>query len=114
MLRETDERRNLVVEYQQRALAAAEQVVNCQARSSTYGVSLLKVHPLMPIPLLLCTEFLYDNRSSHEPFNLRLQELLDVFRQLKDVNNPNQSYLHLLELSCTSTSINLAKESSNS
>ncbi|EAU36567.1 predicted protein [Aspergillus terreus NIH2624] len=70
------------------------------------------VHPLMPIPLLLSAEFLYSNRGTDAAFNSLLQELLQTFRQLKNVNDPSQSYIHLLELSCTTASIGLARESS--
>lgn len=66
----------------------------------------------MPIPLLLCAEFLYSNRGTDAAFNSLLQELLQTFRQLKNVNDPSQSYIHLLELSCTTASIGLARESS--
>lgn len=66
----------------------------------------------MPIPLFLCAEFLYSNRESDVAFNSLLQELLQIFRQLKNANDPSQSYIHLLELSCTTASIHLAKESS--
>jgi len=50
----------------------------------------------MPIPLILCAEFLYNKRSYHESFSMLLQELLEVFGQLKNVNNPEQSYIQLL------------------
>lgn len=68
----------------------------------------------MPIPLLLCVEFLYSNRGSDAAFNSLLQELLQIFRQLKNPNDPTQSYIHLLELSCTNASIDLVKENSTS
>jgi hypothetical protein len=67
----------------------------------------------MPIPLLLCAEFLYSNRASDEGYDSQLQELLHIFRQLKNTNYPSQSYIHLLELSCTSTSMDLARENWN-
>lgn len=64
----------------------------------------------MPIPLLLCVEFLYANRGSDAAFNSLLQQLLQIFRKLKNVNNPEQTYIDLLELSCTNTSIELVRE----
>lgn len=53
----------------------------------------------MPIPLFLCAEYLYNNMHN-EPFQLRLQELSHILRELKNVNNPEQSYLGLLPRSC--------------
>jgi hypothetical protein len=67
----------------------------------------------MPIPLLLCVEFLFTNRSLHQSFNLRLQEILDVLRDLKNVNNLDQNYVHLLELSCVENSLKLVREELN-
>lgn len=63
----------------------------------------------MPIPLLLCVEFLYANRDSDAAFKSLLQQLLQIFRKLKNVNNPDQSYIDLLELSCTNTSMELVR-----
>lgn len=58
----------------------------------------------MPIPLFLSAEFLYNNRFSNELFLLRLRELVDIFRELRNVNNHEQSYMDLLPKSCISTS----------
>ena len=65
----------------------------------------------MPIPLLLCAEFLDDGHAT-EGFNSQLQELLRIFHQLKNVNDPSQSYIQLLELSCTAASMDLARKHS--
>lgn len=54
----------------------------------------------MPIPLFLCAEFLYANVHSGEVFQLRLHELLHIFRELKNVNDHQQSYLDLLPQLC--------------
>ncbi|KAK4862300.1 hypothetical protein LT330_003438 [Penicillium expansum] len=102
----------LVLEYRRRALSAAQEIVK-QAKG-LIEFYFFKVHPLMPIPLLLCVEFLYSNRGSDAAFNSLLQELLQIFRQLKNPNDPTQSYIHLLELSCTNASIDLVKENSTS
>lgn len=64
----------------------------------------------MPIPLLLCAEYLYSNRPNHESFTARLQELLDIFRQLKNVIDPTKSYMHLLKMSSTPMSAYLTEE----
>ena len=67
-----------------------------------------QIHPLMPLPLMLVAEFLHKNSSRSETFESRLQELLNVFRQLKNINNHKQSYIKLLELSCIFTSSEVA------
>ncbi|KNG85002.1 hypothetical protein ANOM_007809 [Aspergillus nomiae NRRL 13137] len=107
VLRTIDER-TLVVN-KQRALVAAQEVVTL-AKALTES-HLFKVHPLMPIPLLLCAEFLDDGHAT-EGFNSQLQELLRIFHQLKNVNDPSQSYIQLLELSCTAASMDLARKHS--
>ena len=53
----------------------------------------------MPVILGFCTGHIYEHRLYHESFNSHLQELLDVLRKLKNVSNPSQSYVDLLELS---------------
>lgn len=100
-----------VVEYQRRALSAAQEIVKLAKGLTEFNF--FKVHPLMPIPLLLCAEFLYSNRGSDAAFNSLLQELLQIFRQLKNANDPSRSYIHLLELSCTTASMSLVREHSN-
>ncbi|KAL4812710.1 fungal-specific transcription factor domain-containing protein [Aspergillus spinulosporus] len=99
-----------VVEYQRRALNAAQEIVRLAKGLTEFHF--FKIHPLMPIPLLLCAEFLYSNRGMDAAFNTLLQDLLQTFRQLKSANDPSQSYIQLLELSCTSASIRLASENS--
>ncbi|KAK9319018.1 fungal-specific transcription factor domain-containing protein [Lipomyces orientalis] len=98
-----------VLECRHRALAATATIV--RLAKSLRELHFSKIHPLMPIPLFLSAEFLYDNRSGHEPFYLRLQEMVDVFRELKNVNNHEQSYIDLLPQSCISTSTKLLNHS---
>ncbi|KAB8239071.1 Zn(II)2Cys6 transcription factor [Aspergillus alliaceus] len=100
-----------IMEYRRRALGAAQQIVSLTKTLTEFNF--LKIHPLMPIPLLSCAEYIYSNRGSNEAFDKHLQELVHAFHQLKNVNNPSQNYMHLLELSCISTSKELAKESSS-
>ncbi|KAI0469733.1 fungal-specific transcription factor domain-containing protein [Xylariaceae sp. FL0804] len=89
-------------EYQQRALGAIANVL--QLASMLRDLHYSKIHPLMPLPLFLCGEFLYTNRTSHASFELQLQEMIDIFRELRNVNNQEQSYLDLLPQSCIPTS----------
>lgn len=72
--------------------------------------SSFQVHPLTPIPLFVCAEFLY-NEMNNEAFQSRLQELFHVFRELRNVNNPDQSYLDLLPHSCISKTAELLSHS---
>ncbi|KAJ5651936.1 hypothetical protein N7507_009362 [Penicillium longicatenatum] len=105
-----------VVEYKRHALNAAQEIYvtphGDPGLEREYLIRFRKIHPLMPIPLLLCAEFLYANRESDAAFDSLLQELLQIFRQLKNANDPTQSYIHLLGLSCTAASIDLVKGSS--
>lgn len=60
----------------------------------------------MPIPLFLCAEFLYDDMHN-EAFQMNVQKLFHVLRELKNVNNLDQSYLDLLPRSCISKTADL-------
>lgn len=66
-----------------------------------------QIHPLMPFPLFITAEFLYENLSSQESYASCLQDLIDVLGKLKNVNNQEQTYLDLLPQSCLSKSIDM-------
>ncbi|KID83467.1 citrinin biosynthesis transcriptional activator CtnR [Metarhizium guizhouense ARSEF 977] len=87
--------RSLRTEYQQRALNAAEHIVKLAYALVEFSV--FKVHPLMPIPIFLCVEFLFANRQLPRAATL-LRQLLDALSQLKSVINPKQNYVMLLDL----------------
>lgn len=58
---------------------------------------LVYIHLLTPIPMfLVCAEFLYDNICTGDSFRVHLQELFNIFHELKNVNNYTESYLSLL------------------
>jgi hypothetical protein len=63
------------------------------------------------MPLFLCAEFLYANMHTGEPFQSRLRELFLILRELKNVNNYQESYLELLPRSCISKTSELFRES---
>jgi len=44
------------------------------------------------------------------PANALLQELLAIFRRLKIVNDTEESYMHVLGLSCIPVSLELIKD----
>lgn len=124
-----DEEKALAKEYQQRASVAAEQIIHLAKALTEFHVfkaslkssinfhcllTSIQVHPFMPIPLILCAEFLYNSRTCHESHSLRLQELLEIFRQIKNVNDQGQSYIQILKMSCSLASEWLAKENTDS
>ncbi|KAF5865671.1 hypothetical protein ETB97_002643 [Aspergillus alliaceus] len=86
--------------YQNRALEASATLIHLATTLRELPFS--KIHPLMPMPLFICAEFLYDNIHNGESFRLHLQELFHIFRELKNINNHQQSYLDLLPQSCIS------------
>ncbi|KAJ5643396.1 uncharacterized protein N7484_005903 [Penicillium longicatenatum] len=92
-------------EYQSRALTAVEAIVGLAQILPTFHFS--KVHPLMPLPLFLVAEFLYDNVGENQAFGLYLQELVTVAQKLKNVNNLEQSYMDLMPQSCISKTTEL-------
>lgn len=57
---------------------------------------ILQIHPLAAIPLMLCAEFLSKNRSVSERFSLLLEKLLKVFEQIRDIEDPTQSYIDVM------------------
>ncbi|CAH0033972.1 unnamed protein product [Clonostachys rhizophaga] len=62
-----------------------------------------KIHPLMPLVLFFCAEFLYNNRTNHDSFRERIQGLMAALSKLHNVNDPEQTYLDLLPRSCISS-----------
>ena len=67
----------------------------------------------MPIPLFVTAEFLYDNLAGDGLCQGLLGELVDIFRDLKNINNLEQCYLDLLPRSCVSKSISLLSYSND-
>ncbi|PYH99024.1 hypothetical protein BO71DRAFT_446885 [Aspergillus ellipticus CBS 707.79] len=98
-----------IMECGHRALAATAAIVGLTKVLCELHFS--KIHPLMPIPLLVCAEFLYDNNSKDEAFRLHIEELIYTFGQLKNVNNHEQSYLDLIPRSCISKTTELLNNS---
>ncbi|KAG8157587.1 hypothetical protein KVR01_012629 [Diaporthe batatas] len=94
-----------VLEYQRRALDATATITRLAKALSELHFS--RVHPLTPIPLFICAEFLYADRKT-EPFGSQLKELAQALSQLKNVNKLEQSYLDLLPHSCVSKLTELA------
>ncbi|VUC32474.1 unnamed protein product [Clonostachys rosea] len=75
-----------------------------------------RIHPLMPLLLFFCADFLYNNKTSHESFRECIRELMAALSELQNVNEPEKTYLDLLPRSCisyTSEWLNTATGSSN-
>ncbi|KAL3456657.1 fungal-specific transcription factor domain-containing protein [Aspergillus heterothallicus] len=88
-----------------RALKLCEQIISLAKLLPELPMS--KIHPLMPMPLFLCAEYLY-SRLHDISVHLPIQELFRIFSQLRNVNDPEQSYLDLLPRSCLSKTAELA------
>ncbi|KAJ5310737.1 uncharacterized protein N7443_003198 [Penicillium atrosanguineum] len=97
-----------ILNYKARALEASAAII--RLASTLRELPFSKVHPLMPIPIFLCAEFLYDDMQN-EAFQMHMQGLFHVLRELKNVNNPDQSYLDLLPRSCISKTADLFSHS---
>lgn len=52
-----------------------------------------KVHPFTPLPLALCVDFFNTHRYLDESVDLQVEEILEVLRDLTNVNNLAQDYL---------------------
>ncbi|KAJ5218167.1 fungal-specific transcription factor domain-containing protein [Penicillium cinerascens] len=97
-----------ILNYKNRALEASSAII--RLASTLRELHFSKVHPMMPIPLFLCAEFLYDDMHN-EAFQMNVQELFHILRELKNVNNPDQTYLDLLPRSCISKTADLFSHS---
>ncbi|KAL5366246.1 fungal-specific transcription factor domain-containing protein [Aspergillus floccosus] len=96
-----------IFNHHNRALEASSTII--QFGSTLRELPFSKIHPLMPIPLFICAEFLYSDM--HVSSQMHLRELFGLLRELKNVNNPDQSYLDLLPRSCVSKTTELLKGS---
>ncbi|RSL62831.1 hypothetical protein CEP53_004607 [Fusarium sp. AF-6] len=95
------------LELHSRAAVATKDIIRLAKSMSELHFS--KIHPLMPIPLFICAEFLYENSSKDDAFRQCLQELISIFYGLTNVNNHEQSYVDLLPRSCISKTKELLK-----
>jgi hypothetical protein len=46
---------------------------------------------------MLCAEFLFKNQNSSEQFATLLERLLKVFEQIRDIEDPTQSYIDVMK-----------------
>lgn len=46
---------------------------------------------------MLCAEFLFKNRLAGEVFPSLLERLLKVFEEIRDIDDPKQSYLDVMK-----------------
>ncbi|KAL6232513.1 hypothetical protein BDW75DRAFT_217723 [Aspergillus navahoensis] len=90
-----DEKRDLIMEYKKRSSAAAQEIVDLTNKLS--HLNSLKVHPLTPIPLSLCVEFLILYHKPGDVSTKQLQDITEAMRGLKRFNNLGQGVMQLFE-----------------
>ncbi|KAL4819970.1 fungal-specific transcription factor domain-containing protein [Aspergillus spinulosporus] len=97
-----DEKRDLVTEYKKRSSAAAQEIVDLTNKLS--HLNSLKVHPLTPIPLSLCVEFLILYHKPGDVFTKQLQDITEAMRNLRRFSNLGQEVLQLFDDQLLTTS----------
>ncbi|CEJ92460.1 hypothetical protein VHEMI08112 [[Torrubiella] hemipterigena] len=83
-------------------LEAATRVASMAELLTEFHV--FNIHPLMPMPLFVSVEFLYNNRERGESIKAQLERFLGILGKLKNINDLSKSYVHLLGLTCTAVS----------
>ncbi|KAK1144931.1 hypothetical protein N8T08_004646 [Aspergillus melleus] len=78
-----------IIEYERLCVLAAHEVVNLVKLQGQLGY--FKVHPLTPIPLMMCTEFFTAHGYLDSSFDGMLRELLECLQDLDRAKNPVQS-----------------------
>ncbi|KAI1364071.1 fungal-specific transcription factor domain-containing protein [Xylaria arbuscula] len=80
----------VVAEYARRSSLAAQEVV-CIAKKLSQ-VNWFKIHPLMPIPLSLCSEMLSSHEGLDESVQKRLPLIGEVMNDIKQFNNLGRGF----------------------
>lgn len=83
-----------------RTLLAAEKATALAETLSKFYV--FKVHPLTPHALFTVIEFLYYHKMYNEAVKDRFTTFRAMLGRIKNINDPTQTYLHLLGLTCVS------------
>ncbi|KAJ0416961.1 fungal-specific transcription factor domain-containing protein [Aspergillus carlsbadensis] len=78
-----------IIEYERLCVMAAHEVVNLVKLQGQLGY--FKVHPLTPIPLMMCTEFFAGHGYLDAGFDGMLQDVLACLQDLDRVKNAAQS-----------------------
>ncbi|KAL3435971.1 fungal-specific transcription factor domain-containing protein [Aspergillus tetrazonus] len=78
-----------IIEYERLCVMAAHEVVNLVKLQGQLGY--FKVHPLTPIPLMMCTEFFAGHSYLDAGFDGMLQEVLTCLQDLDRVKNATHS-----------------------
>ncbi|OOF90933.1 hypothetical protein ASPCADRAFT_518816 [Aspergillus carbonarius ITEM 5010] len=78
-----------LLEFERVSVLAAHDVVALVKMQGSLGF--FKVHPLTPIPLMMCTEFFSAHGYLDPSFEVMLQELVECLQDLERVKNPVQS-----------------------
>ncbi|RWA05445.1 hypothetical protein EKO27_g9659 [Xylaria grammica] len=80
----------VIDEYARRSSLAAEEVV-CMAKKLSQ-LNWFKIHPLMPIPLSLCSELLNSHEGLEESVGKRLPLIGEVMNDIKRFNNLGRGF----------------------
>lgn len=84
----------------QRTLQAVEKATGLAETLSKFYV--FKVHPLTPHALFTVIEFLFYHKMYSEDVMERFTAFRAMLGRIKNINDPTQTYLHLLGLTCVS------------
>ncbi|PWY77013.1 C6 transcription factor [Aspergillus heteromorphus CBS 117.55] len=75
-----------IIEFERLCVLAAHEVVALVKMQGSLGY--FKVHPLTPIPLIMCTEFFSAHGYLDASFDIMVHELLECLQDLERVKNP--------------------------
>ncbi|PWY78032.1 C6 transcription factor [Aspergillus sclerotioniger CBS 115572] len=78
-----------IIEFERVCVLAAHDVVALVKMQGSLGY--FKVHPLTPIPLMMCSEFFSAHGYLDPSFDVMLQDLVECLQDLERVKNPVQS-----------------------
>uniref|UniRef100_A0A093V6H3 Putative transcriptional regulatory protein n=1 Tax=Talaromyces marneffei PM1 TaxID=1077442 RepID=A0A093V6H3_TALMA len=86
-----------VIEYKQRAVKAAGEIVTITRALSLFTQA--KIHPFTPICLYICAEFftLHREDDTNSFLDLQLHEVMEALRNLQSVNNLARNFLLILD-----------------
>ncbi|KAL2847837.1 hypothetical protein BJY01DRAFT_246604 [Aspergillus pseudoustus] len=80
----------MVLQCRQQALSSALELVRLARLVSQ--LSYFKIHPFMPLPLILCAEFLRMHQATDPSASLPLQEILRILEGLTSISNFRQAW----------------------
>ncbi|MCJ1333132.1 hypothetical protein MMC10_009826 [Thelotrema lepadinum] len=88
---DSHDRQNAVAAFRQRAPGLARSILDLSR--SLGQLSYLKMHPLTPLPLRECVEFLNAHQYLDEAMGAQVQEMYDLLSEMGNVNNLAHDFL---------------------